>query len=76
MRDSTSQLKHALSSLKTSITTSFVILSDCRTVNNLLIQYLAFAQCDSEEMIRQLYLVGEFGTFCFDESTSDLKFVE
>ena len=52
MRDSISQLKHALSSLKTSITTSFMILSDCRTINNLLIQYLAFTQCDSEEIIR------------------------
>ena len=76
MRDSISQLKHALSSLKTSITTSFIILSNCRTINNLSIQYLAFAQCDSEEIIRQLYLVEEFEIFCFDESASDLKFIE
>lgn len=73
MRDSTPQLKHALSSLETSMTASFVILPGCRTVDGLPTQYLAFAQCDSEEMIRQLYLVGESGTFCFDEPAPDLK---
>ena len=73
VRDFTPQLKHALSSLETSMTASFVILPGCRTVDGLSTQYLAFAQCDSEEMIRQLYLVGESGTFCFDEPAPDLK---
>ena len=55
------------------MTASFVILPGRRAVNDLPVHYLAFVQCDSEELIRQLYPVGESGTFCFDEPAPNLK---
>ena len=37
------------------------------------IYYLAFVQCDSEELIRDIYLVEESGTFYFQQSSSNVQ---
>ena len=67
MRDSGIQLRSVLNSIDAPMMASFVVLPGPSTENGEPIYYLAFVQCDSEELIRDIYLVGESGTFCFEE---------
>lgn len=67
MRDSTVQLKGVVNSIDTAMMASFVAMPGDRTEDDQPIYYLALIQCDSEEMIRSVYLSGTTGTFCFEQ---------
>lgn len=43
---------------------SFVVMPGPKTPDGQPIMYLAFVQCDNEELIREVYTVAEIGTFC------------
>ena len=37
------------------------------------IRYLAFVECDKDNMMRDVYLVGESGTICFEQPQRDVQ---
>ena len=67
MRDSTIQLRVLLNSVDNPMTAYFVVIPGPRTQARQPIHYRAFVQCDSEELIRDVYLVEESGTLCFEQ---------
>ena len=73
IRDSSVQLRRVLNSVDTPMMASFVILPGPSTENGQPIYYLAFVQCDSEDLVRDVYLVGESGTFCFQQPPRNLQ---
>ena len=73
MRGSSVQLRSVSNSVDASITAFFVTMPGLKAENGQPICYLAFVQCDSEELIRDVYLVGESGTFCFQQRPRDAK---
>ena len=73
IRDSNAQLKSVLKSIENSMSASFVVMPGPKDENNLSIYYLAFVQCDSEELIRDVFLVGESGTFCFEQPEANFE---
>ena len=67
MRDSSVQLKSVINSIDAPMRAAFVAMPGPKTDTGLPIYYLAFVQCDSAELIRDVYSVGESGTFCFEQ---------
>ena len=67
MRDSAVQLRRVLNTIDAPMMAAFVVMPGPKTDTGLPIYYLAFVQCDSEELVRDVYLVGESGTFCFEQ---------
>ena len=68
MRDSSHELSSVLEALDYPMTASFVILPGTqKTEDGLPKSYLAFVQCESEELIRDIYPVSLTGTFCFEQ---------
>ena len=66
MRDAGFELKSVLGALEYPMSASFVVLPGSRkTDDGQAIDYLAFVQCESEELIRDIYPVASTGTFCF-----------
>ena len=73
MRDSGVQLRAVLNSIDVPMMASFVTLPGPSTENGEPIYYLAFVQCDSDELIRDVYLVGESGVFCFEQPQRNVQ---
>ena len=67
MRDSTVQLQSTQNSINNPMSAAFVAIPGPRTETGQPIHYLAFVQCDREDLVRDIYLVGESGTFCFEQ---------
>ena len=68
MRDSGHELRSVLKALDYPMTASFVVLPGSRkTEDGLPIDHLAFVQCESEELIRDIDPVSGTGVFCFEQ---------
>ena len=68
MRDAGHELKSVLKGLEYAMSASFVVMPGSRqTDSGLPIDYLAFVQCESEELIRDIYPVSGTGVLCLEK---------
>ena len=74
MRDSGQEISKVLRALEFPMTASFVQMpSDEKNEEGQALYYLAFVQCESEELIRDIFPVSSIGVFCFDQPEANVQ---
>ena len=74
MRDAGHELRSVLKALDYPMSASFVVLPGSRkTDDGQPVDYLAFVQCENEELIRDIYPVSSTGVFVFEKPEQETQ---